>query len=111
MFTLTDQEKKVAVFLLVVIAVGSLLRLAFRLCPSLSHAVAVVDNAAFYTRMNVNTATRAELETVPLIGPSRAQMIVAARASGGKFRDSADLARAGIGPGVLSRIGKYLVFR
>jgi DNA uptake protein ComE-like DNA-binding protein len=107
MLILTDQEKKVAVFALVVIGAGASLQLAFKVCPLVMGAVAVIDNPAFYPKVNVNTASLEELVTVPHIGPSCAQRIVATR----PFRDLNDLERAGIGAGTLHRVGKYLVVR
>lgn len=50
-------------------------------------------------RVNLNTATAAELETLPGIGPSLAQRIIAHREQRGPFRDVRDLLKvSGIGP-------------
>lgn len=56
-------------------------------------------------RVNVNTATEAELETLPGIGPALAGRIVEFRSSFGIFRDLSDLLMVrGIGPGKLEAI-------
>jgi competence protein ComEA len=51
--------------------------------------------------LNVNTATAAELEKLPLIGPSRALAIVAWRTRHGSFKSEADLVQV---PGVSARM-------
>ncbi|HEV8124753.1 MAG TPA: helix-hairpin-helix domain-containing protein [Gemmatimonadales bacterium] len=53
------------------------------------------------TVLNVNTATAAELEHLPLIGPSRALAIVAWRTRHGSFQSEADLVHV---PGVSQRM-------
>jgi DNA uptake protein ComE-like DNA-binding protein len=107
MLILTDQEKKVAVFTLVVVGAGASLQLAFKTSPAVSRTIEVIDNPRFYPKVNVNTASVQELVAIPHIGPSAAQRIVAVR----PFRDLDDLARAGFGEGQLKRVGKYLSFR
>jgi competence ComEA-like helix-hairpin-helix protein len=51
-------------------------------------------------RIDVNTASAAELEQVKGIGPRTAQRIIEARETGGRFRDAEDLRKrvTGIGP-------------
>ena len=51
--------------------------------------------------VNVNTASAAELERLPLIGPSRALAIVAWRTRHGSFKSEADLVQV---PGVSQRM-------
>jgi len=53
------------------------------------------------TVLNVNTASAAELEHLPLIGPSRALAIVAWRTRHGSFKSEADLVQV---PGVSQRM-------
>jgi competence protein ComEA len=51
------------------------------------------------TQINVNTATADQLQTLPGIGPSKAQAIVDDRTQNGPFPTCADLTRvSGIGP-------------
>lgn len=55
--------------------------------------------------LNINTATQAELETLPGIGPSRAQQIIAYRTANGLFMAPEDLLKVdGISNGVFSEI-------
>ncbi len=57
------------------------------------------------TRVNVNTATQAELELLPGIGPALAQRIIEHRRLRGAFRRVEDLdAVKGIGPKMLERL-------
>lgn len=52
-------------------------------------------------RININTATNAELETLPGIGPVLAQRIIDDRTANGPYRDIADLARV---PGISEKL-------
>jgi competence ComEA-like helix-hairpin-helix protein len=59
--------------------------------------------------VNLNTATAAELQQVPGIGPSTAEKILQARKSYGSFKSVNDLeAIRGIGPKKLEKMRKYL---
>ena len=59
--------------------------------------------------VNLNTATSAELQQVPGIGPSTAEKILQARKSYGSFKNVDDLqAIKGIGPKKLQKMRKYL---
>ena len=60
--------------------------------------------------VNLNTATSAELQQVPGIGPSTAEKILQARKSYGSFKSVNDLeAIRGIGPKKLEKMRKYLM--
>lgn len=60
--------------------------------------------------VNLNTATSAQLQQVPGIGPSTADKIVQMRKSYGPFKSVNDLlAIRGIGPKKLGKMRKYLV--
>jgi len=59
--------------------------------------------------VNLNTASSAELQQVPGIGPSTAEKILQARKSYGAFKSADDLqAIRGIGPKKLDKMRKYL---
>ena len=61
--------------------------------------------------INPNTATPAELEQLPGIGPALAAVIEEYRQQGGRFRTPQDLLEvSGIGPATLKRFEAYLVF-
>jgi competence protein ComEA len=55
--------------------------------------------------ININTATAAELDSLPLFGPALAQRIVDYRTAHGPFRAIEDIMQvSGIGPGIFAQI-------
>lgn len=57
------------------------------------------DNSTSSGKININSASQSELETLPGIGPSRAQQIIAYREQQGAFRQLEDMMNiSGIGP-------------
>ena len=63
------------------------------------------------TRINVNTATGAQLELLPRIGPRLAQRIIDDRDANGPFEDAGDIQRVkGIGPKTAQRIAAVADF-
>ncbi len=62
-------------------------------------------------KINPNTAPPASLRRLPMIGPVKAEAIVAYRRAGHTFKSAEDLENvSGIGPGTVKRIKKYLKF-
>lgn len=62
-------------------------------------------------KVNVNTASAAELELLPGIGPALASRIIAHRTEHGPFKALGDLDRVkGIGPKLLERVKPLVVF-
>lgn len=60
-------------------------------------------------RVNINTATLEQLETLPGIGPVRAQAILDDRQANGPFSIPEDLIRvSGIGEGILEELLDYI---
>jgi competence protein ComEA len=60
-------------------------------------------------KINVNRASRKDLDTLPLIGPKRAAAIVAFRKRNGMFMTVDDLDSVpGIGKKIISRIREYV---
>ena len=110
MFDLTDQEKKMLLFILVIVGTGVALRVSLRLAPGGARALCVLESDTFYPRVNVNTASREVLVAVPYIGLVTAERIISARRMAGPFRSAEDLARAGLGGAAIRRVGKYLSF-
>ncbi|HYP59870.1 MAG TPA: ComEA family DNA-binding protein, partial [Thermomicrobiales bacterium] len=60
--------------------------------PVVAEATQTVPQSINY-RIDINTATNAELETLPGIGPVLAQRIIDDRVANGPYRDITDLAR------------------
>jgi competence protein ComEA len=69
------------------------------------------DDASYFDYpLNLNTATQAELESLPGIGPTKAMDIITYRDQVGAFKTVDDLLNiAGIGPSTLDAIREYLV--
>lgn len=62
--------------------------------------------------VNINTATQAELERLPGIGPTYAERIIAYRQANGPFRDTAQLKQvSGIGDSLYQRIQRQITVR
>lgn len=67
--------------------------------------LALAGSPAWAAAVNLNTATAAELETLPGIGPSKASAILAYRQSHGGFKSVDELdAVDGIGPATLASL-------
>ncbi|WP_294475936.1 ComEA family DNA-binding protein [uncultured Intestinimonas sp.] len=80
------------------------------LLPPEESAQAVTPSAPVPTgKININTATAEELDTLPGIGETRAAAIVADREANGPFRIVEDLTRvSGIGEGTLEGLIDYI---
>jgi len=62
--------------------------------------------------VNINTATRDELDSLPGIGPSLADRIIAYRSEHGPFKDVKDLLNvSGIGESRLQDLAPYITVR
>jgi len=65
--------------------------------------------AAFTGRMNLNTATQAQLELLPRVGPKMAEKIIAYRSARGGFRRVAELDHVkGVGDKTLALLTPHL---
>ncbi len=79
--------------------------------PDRGASISQVDptNADAGMSIDVNTATAAQLELLPGIGPSRAAAIIESRQTAGPFRTVEDLARVhGIGPATVEGVRPYV---
>ncbi len=64
-----------------------------------------------WAEVNLNIASQAELESLPGIGPAKANAIIAFRSENGRFRSLADLDRVpGIGPATLANLSPLVSF-
>ncbi len=77
--------------------------------PEPTAAINPEPDATPATLININTAEAATLETLPKIGPSMAQRIVAYRQEHGPFQTIADIQQVpGIGPSIFAAIEPYI---
>lgn len=84
-------------------------RVAAVVAPALPGSGVAAGSAA---RLNLNTATAAELEALPGIGPALAERIVAYRGEHGPFRDAKALTEVpGIGEKLLARLVERVTVR
>jgi competence protein ComEA len=83
--------------------------------PKAAPAAAVTTSptaASTGVKVNINTASAAELDSLPGIGATKAQAIIEDREANGPFATCADLARvAGIGPATVQSIADRCVTR
>ena len=64
------------------------------------------------TKININKATQAELETIPGIGPSTALKIVTYRNENGKFKSIEDVKNvSGIGDSKYEKMKDYITIK
>lgn len=67
------------------------------------------ETALNIEKVNINTATAEQLQTLPGIGQTRAEAIVADREANGPYRLPEDITRvSGIGQGILEGILDYI---
>lgn len=83
------------------------LRWVYPLLPLLLFAFALAWPA--WGQVELNTATPSELESLPGIGPAKAQAIIEYRRAHGPFRRVEDLERVkGIGPATVARLKPHV---
>ena len=74
-----------------------------------AEAAEAAESSGSVQKVNINTASAAQLQTLPGIGQVRAEQIVADREANGPFRIPEDITRvSGIGPGTLEKILEYI---
>ena len=122
MTALFSRRDRIAVTVIVgLIVAGWGVRLALNIGAGGNAGLKVIRNAAtvpetavgkFTTErafIDINTADEAALETLPMIGPSRARGIVSWRKEHGPFEHKADIVKVpGIGEGILEEIEGFI---
>lgn len=117
MFSLTHQERKVLIFIGILILIGSILRMlnlnAVREDLSFDRNKSVIsENTGLSKTINVNAATSEDLESISGIGKVIASRIIDYRNQFGSFDNLEDLKKIkGIGNKKIETIKKYITFQ
>jgi len=85
MFSLTKQEKTVLLILALVITAGSIVQFVFKEFPETKNIVNLVDRNHFINKVDINSATKEELVSIPYIGEYTAANIIRYRDERGAF--------------------------
>lgn len=74
-----------------------------------SKSADAVSGSSTSGRVNINTATEAELDALPSIGPTRAKAIIQYRNENGDFKSIGDIKKvSGIGDGIFNDIKDFI---
>ena len=117
MFSLTHQERKVLIFIGILILVGSILRMLNlnAIGEDLSSdrdRYVISENTGLSKTININAATSEDLESISGIGEVIARRIIDYRNQFGSFEDLEDLKKVkGIGDKKIETIKKYIIFQ
>ncbi len=108
MFSLTPAERKVLLFIAILILCGAGLKFFnVTLRKETEHPLAQTKKLL----VNINTASQEKLEKIPGIGPHTARLIIAFRSQVGGFKTLQDLDKVkGIGEKKLQLIKDYITF-
>jgi comEA protein len=115
MFCLTAQERKVLIWLGIVVLIGAALRFFYfraqNPLPAAINSTVVRQNEAFVLRpININKASAVDFDKLPGIGMGLAQRIIDYRAKQGNFTSTEDIKNvSGIGEKKFQVIEKYLI--
>jgi len=105
----TAGPAKHAAVLVVMLLIGTALAVGWRRVPVSTIGMPGSPDARMFIR--INTASQAELELLPGVGPALAQRIARSRKDQGSFLTLADLGRVrGMGKITLSRLSEYVLF-
>jgi len=91
MIGFTRQERTVLSVILAVVLAGLSFNFLFQRYPELKDLVNLIDSPKLYPKVNINTATKEELVSVPYIGEYTATNIIKHRESEGPFQEVVQL--------------------
>lgn len=108
-YHLNESERKVLVGLVILLISGTAIDALFHRYPPIFRAASFIDRPASYPVLDINRATRQELEALPYIGPYTAGAILDYRARHKAFRFVDELRKIpGIRPENFKHFRDYL---
>ena len=111
MFSLTHNERKVLLFIGILILCGATFKFFNVRVRSNTEFIPAQANTAKALPVNINSASQEELEIIPGIGPEIARRIIEYRNQVQVFKTLDDLDKVkGIGPAKLQVIKDYITF-
>jgi competence protein ComEA len=111
MFSLTHQERKVLIFIAILIFCGVALKFFNVKIKSKAENISFKSSHAITFPININKASQTELEKIPGIGPVIARRINEYRSQNGEFKVLEDLRKVkGIGDKKFQLIKDYISF-
>ena len=109
MFNLTKQERLVFTALFFILLAGSTLSYILKKFPHLDNIVNFIDREVPVVKVDINTATKEQLISVPYVGEVRAQKIMDYRKQYGPFEKKERLKNVlGIGPKTFKRMAPFI---
>ena len=112
MLHLTQQEKCVVLIIVCVVFVGSSVNYALKIYPGLSNFVNLMDEGCLYHKLDLNSSTSEELQTIPYIGEYTSREIVFYREANGPFERVEDVKKVrGIRDKNFEKFKHYLMVR
>ena len=110
MFSLTPRERKVIIFLGILIFCGAVLRFLNVKINNVTANTNVQNQTQKILQININTADLVDLEKIPGIGPEIARRIIEYRTNHGQFLSLDDLSKVkGIGDKKLEMMKDYII--
>ena len=86
MFSLSQQEKQILLFVALIVFLGSVGDAGYKNYPELRDILNVMDNPALLPQLDINAATKEELINLPYIGEYTAGQIIEYRERHGSFQ-------------------------
>ena len=109
MFSLTKQERLILYSLALIIFCGSTIHYALKKFPAVRNILNLIESETLYKKIDINTASAEQFESLPLIGKVTAQRIVDYRRHVGRFQTTEELKDVqGIGETSFQRMLPYL---
>ncbi|MBF0593427.1 MAG: helix-hairpin-helix domain-containing protein [Candidatus Omnitrophica bacterium] len=92
MWPFSPQERQAALFAVLILITGISFKLIFVVLPPSQMSLRVLDDSLYHPKININTATYAELAAVRHLGPASAARIINYRKTGRRVGGPDELA-------------------